>query len=418
VLCAAAFAVFVISHLAVRPASELAFLLPIKSVSDFKEVEVAMKHSRWSVALLVIVFPLLVNAQIDKILIAAGTPEDQALAAISKEDDATKKIAMYEDFVQKFSSNPAAVAYGNWQISQSYQTAGDLQKALAYGDKALAGSPRNLDILVSEAGIAQQLKDNAKVIDYATKGGEICSSIGKQPKTAGVSDQDFASSTEEEKSAAKSSCEFLEAAAFNAIVDQSDAKKRMDYIERFTPAFPDSRFQEAIASYAMVSLGELKDTPRLISYGEKTLAANPNSLATLLLMANTFVDDPKPGSVGKAVSYAQKAIEVAKADAPDADTKSKLSAGVAHSTLGYALMKQDKTAAAIPELKSASVLLKGQDDQSYAVAMYRLGFAYAKLSKMAEAREVLTEIVKMPGPVQQPAQDLLTKVNAAKAKGK
>ena len=62
---------------------------------------------------------------------------------------------------------------------------------------------------------------------------------------------------------------------------------------------------------------------------------------------------PSPGSVAKAVTYAQRAITVAKADAPDADRTRKLSAGVAHSTLGYAYMKQDKTAAAIPELKSA-----------------------------------------------------------------
>jgi predicted Zn-dependent protease len=86
--------------------------------------------------------------------------------------------------------------------------------------------------------------------------------------------------------------------------------------------------------------------------------------------------------------------------------------------LGYALLKEDKTAAAVPELKTASALLKGGDDQSYAIAMYRLGFAYAKLNKVTEAREVLSEIVKMPGPVQQPAQDLLAKVNAARAKSK
>jgi hypothetical protein len=81
-------------------------------------------------------------------------------------------------------------------------------------------------------------------------------------------------------------------------------------------------------------------------------------------------------------------------------------------------MKQDKTAAAIPELKSGSALLKGQDDQQYAIAMYRLGFAYAKLSKVSEARDVLQEAAKISGPVQQPAQDLLAKVNAARAKGK
>jgi len=380
-----------------------------------------MKHGRWAVVLMVVLplfFSVLGHAQLDRIVIPAGTPEDQALTAISNEQDTQKKLAMYQDFLQKFSANPAAVAYGNWQISQSYQTAGDLQKALEYGDKALAGSPHNLDILVSQAGIAQQLKDNAKVSDYSTRGGELYNSIAKQAKPEAMSDREFAQRVDEEKSGAKSSYDFLEAAAFNAIAEEPDAAKRMAYIERFTPAFPNSRFQEQIASYAMMSLSDLKDTPRLISYAEKTLAADPNNLPALLLLAGTYADDPKPGSVTKAVTYAQKAIDAAKADAPDADRTRKVSAGAAHSTLGYAYMKQDKTAAAIPELKSASALLKGQDDQQYAIAMYRLGFAYAKLSKISEARETLQEAVKISGPVQQPAQDLLQKVNAARAKGK
>jgi tetratricopeptide (TPR) repeat protein len=377
-----------------------------------------MKRISWPVVVFLLVFSALGHAQLDRIVITAGTPEDQALAAISNEQDTQKKLAMYQDFLQKFSVNPAAVAYGNWQISQSYQTEGDLRKALDYGDKALAGAPHSLDILVSQAGIAQQMKDNAKLSDYATRGGELYNSIAKQAKPDGMTDQEFAQRVEEDKSAAKSSYEFLEAAAFNAIAGEPDAKKRLAYIERFTPAFPSSRFQEQIASYAMMSLSDQNDTPRLISYAEKTLAADPKNLTALLLLAGTYADDPRPGSVAKAVTYSQKAIETAKADAPDADRSRKVSAGLAHSTLGYAYMKQDKTAAAIPELKSGSALLKGQDDQQYAIAMYRLGFAYAKLSKVSEARDVLQEAAKISGPVQQPAQDLLAKVNAARAKGK
>jgi tetratricopeptide (TPR) repeat protein len=377
-----------------------------------------MRRRRWSVVLIVLLLSLLVHAQLDKIVIPAGTPEDQALQAISNEQDAQKKLPLYEDFVQKFSSNPAAVAYGNWQISQYYQGTGDLQKALEYGDKALAASPRNLDILVSQAGIAQQIKNNAKLVDYAVRGGEAYNSIAKQPKPEGLSDQDFSSRIEDEKNSAKGSYEFLEAAAFNAIASENTAKTRMAIIERFTPAFPSSRFEEQVTSYAMLALSELKDTPRLVSFGEKTLQTNPNSLPTLLLLAGTYVDDPKPGSVSKAIAYSQKAIEVAKADAPDADRNRKVSAGIAHYTLGYAYLKQEKTTAAVPELKAASTLLKGQDDQQYAITLFRLGFAYAKLNRVTEAREVLMEAVKIAGPVQQPAQDLLAKVNAARAKGR
>jgi tetratricopeptide (TPR) repeat protein len=377
-----------------------------------------MNCALFRVASIVLLSPLLLHAQIENLIIPAGTPEDQGIQAIAKEPDPQKKLVMYQDFLQQFASNPVAVAYGNWEVSQYYQSISDFPKALDYGDKALASAPHSLDILVSQTSIAQQMKSNAKMFDYAVRGGEVYTSIGKSAKPEGMSDQDFANHVEESKSSAKSSYEFLEAAAYNVIAEEKDPRTRMSDIERFTPAFPSSRFEESVTSYAMMSLAELKDSARVISYGEKVLATNPNSLPTLLLLAGAYVDDPKPGSVGKAVTYSQKAITVAKADAPDADRTRKLSAGVAHSTLGYAYMKQEKTAAAIPELKSAAGLLKGLDDQQYAIALYRLGYAYAKLSRVNEARDTLMEAAKIPSPVQPLSQDLLAKVNAARAKGK
>jgi len=379
-----------------------------------------MKRTLWIPLVMVWLLSTLTQAQIDRIVIAAGTPEDQALQEISKETDAQKKLALYQDFIQKFASNPAAVAFGNWQVSQYYQTAGDLPKALEFGDKALAGSPHNLDILVSQAGIAQQMKDDAKIMDYAEKGGLAYESIAKESKPEGMSDQDFAARVASDKDAAKSGHDFLEGVAFNAIADEKDAKARMSDIERFSAAFPNSQYQEQVSQYAMYTLGpgQLNDPARLVAFGEKSLAANPNSIPALLMLANTYVEETKPASWAKAVTYSQKVVTLAKADAPDADKSRKLSAGVAHSTLGYAYMKQDKTAAAIPELKSASALLKGQDDTAYSAVLYRLGYAYAKLSRTTEARDVLNEAVKIQGPLQQPSRELLEKVNSARAKGK
>jgi tetratricopeptide (TPR) repeat protein len=381
-----------------------------------------MRRCRGSLSAVIFLSLLVVqaSAQIDHISIAAGTDEDKALQAITAEQDATKKLAMYEDFVQKFSANPSAVAYGNWQIAQAYQGTGDFQKALDFGDKALVGSPRNLDILVMQASLAQQAKNNSKLMDYAAKGGDVCHSIGKQPKPDGVSDEDFARQVSEDKDTAKNSCEFLETSGFSVIQTETDPKNRMAEIEKFTVAYPDSKFGDQVSSYAMYTLGpgQLNDKERLISFGEKILAANPNSLTALLLLANFYGDDTKPGSAAKAITYAQKAIEVAKAEASDADKTRKLSAGVAHNTIGWAYLKQEKTNPAISELKTASGLLKGQDDQQYARALYGLGFAYGKLNKLTEARDVLMDAVKIPGPLQAMSQDLLTKVNAARAKGK
>lgn len=381
-----------------------------------------MKRS--SVLSLVVLFSLLAlitskaPAQVDHIVIAAGTDEDHALQAISNETDAQKKVTMYGDFVQKFSSNPAAVAYGDWQIAQAYQASGDLQKALEYGDKALAASPHNLDILVSQTNIALQAKNNTSVIDYVARGGEVCQSVAKQLKPEGMSDEDFAHKVSDEKTAIQSNCDFLDSSGVNVISSENDPKARMNEIDKFSSGFPDSKYQETVSNLALQSLSQLNDSERLVAYGEKVLAGDPNSIPALLLLGNFYGNDSKPGSAVKAITYSQKVIDISKADAPDADKSRKMSAGVAHDTIGWAYLKQDRTTAAIPELKSAAALLKGQDDQQYARALYGLGFAYGKLDKLTDAREVLTEAVKIPGPLQSMSQDLLAKVNSARAKGK
>jgi len=358
------------------------------------------------------------SAQVDTIVIPAGTPEDNDLNTIANEHDAQKKVSMYQDFLQKYASNQAAVAYANWQLSQYYQSTGDLQKALECGDRAVAGSPHNLDILTSQVTIAQQLKDNAHLFSYSIQGGEAFNSIEKQPKPADMTDEQFASTVASQKDANKNAYDFFEGAAFNGIAGENDAKTRMDYIEKFTVTFPKSKMDEQVTSYAMLSLSQLRDNHRLISYAEKALAANPNNLPALLLLANNYVDSSEPGALPKAVSYAQKAIVAAKVDDPAADKSQKISAGVAHSVMGRAYAKQSKTLPSISELKSATALLKGNDEQQYAVAAYYLGWDYAKLNKLTEARAVLNEAAGIPGPVQQPVKDLLTKVNTARAAGK
>ena len=81
-----------------------------------------MKHALLSAALLVLLFSVALHAQLGKIgEFPAGSPEDQALQTITAEQDAQKRAGLYEDFVKKFSSNPAAAAFGNWQIAQIYQ---------------------------------------------------------------------------------------------------------------------------------------------------------------------------------------------------------------------------------------------------------------------------------------------------------
>jgi len=347
-----------------------------------------------------------------KIMIPAGTPEDKALAEISKESDQDKRVSMLEDFVKQYASNPSAVAYGNWQLSQQFVTS-DPAKAMDYGDKALAAMPEVLDILQTQADMAQQMKNYAKVVDYATRGGAVIRNIDKQAKPDNVGDDDFKSQIAAQKASAAPIYDYFAAAAYNAMASEQDSKKRITEIERFTEVFQGSKLTDNANLLAVATYQELNDMPRLIAFGEKSLAADPKNASMLTLLANAFAEDPKGTNLAKADEYSRRAIELIKADTTAPAENRQITEGFAHQILGYTLMRQEKTAPAITELKTAAAMLKS-DPAKYSITLYRLGFAYAKDKQNANAKQVLAECETVDGPFKAAAKELLAKVNAAK----
>jgi tetratricopeptide (TPR) repeat protein len=363
----------------------------------------------------VLLSTLTAGAQVTRILIPAGTPEDKALQAISAESDGARRVTMLQDFLQQFSSNQQAVAYGEWQLSQQYLDQGDTAKAMEFGEKAAALQPANLDILIALATIAQRLKATDKVVDCAVKGGTAFNGIAKKPKPEGVDAEEFKLRIEQEQEPFRQSYEYLEVTGLNAMVAEENPKKRMAYIERYIAAFPGSRFEDQVTQLAVYTLGQTNESARLLTFGEKALAANPNSVSMLAVLANAFADIADPAFAARAETYAHKALDLVKGQTPTDENKLALYSGLAHSALGYALLKQEKNVPAIAELKTASTELKSNPD-AYAAALYRLGFAYAKTGKLSEAKAALGELAATQGPYQQPAKELLAKVDAAAAK--
>jgi tetratricopeptide (TPR) repeat protein len=362
----------------------------------------------------VLLIAITAGAQVAAIHIPAGSPEEKALEAVSAENDVQKRIAMLQDFLQKFSSNPEMAVYGQWQMAQQYLDQGDTAKALEYGQKAVAGQPNNMDILVFVAGAAQKAKNTDVIMDCAEKGGKAFNGMASVPKPEGMDAESFGLRVKQSQDPVRPSYEFLEATALNAMIGEPNGSKRMGYIERYLGAFPNSRFQEQVTQLAVATLAEMKDSARLNTFAEKALASNPKSVSTLVVLAEAFAESSETAGA-RAEGYARKALDAAAGQKPSEANQLELYTGLAHSALGYALMKQDKAAAAIPELKTACSILKDHSD-AYSAALYRLSFAYAKTpGKLADAKASLTELIAISGPYQQPARDLLAKVQAAAA---
>jgi len=368
----------------------------------------ALMEAHMTRRVILILFLLLsfgLQAQVKTIVIAAGTPEDKALQAITAESNAQKRITMLQQFVTDYAGNADLAAYGNWQLAQAFQAEGDNNKALAFGEKAVAGAPGSLDILVSVCGIADAAKEYEKVVEFASLGGTTYNSIASQSKPASTSPEDWANEIARQQASAKQSYDYLEVAGYNAISAEQDGKKRLQMIERYTPAFPTSQFQESISQLAMAAMQN--DRPAAIKFGEKMLTRNPNSVPTLLMLANFYMEDPQ--TLAQATTYAGKAVKLT--NVSDQKT-TKLAAGMARSTYGFALLQGNKAAAAVPELKDAVELL-ADNEPVRAEALYRLGFAYAKLGNTAEAKVALDKCLAINGPYQKYATDLIETMKKA-----
>lgn len=371
-----------------------------------------MKLVRYFLVVVLFTVPLFGQG---KIVIPAGTPEDKALTEISQQSDQEKRVTMLEDFVKQYAANSAAVAYGNWQLSQQYVTS-DPAKAMNYGDKALAAMPDVLDILQTQADLAQQTKSYAKVVDYAVRGAVVIKGIDKQAKPADMSDDEFKSQIDAQKASAAPIYEYLAAAAYNAMASEQDQKQRITEIERFSEAFQGSKLVQNADVLAVATYSEMGDMTQLVSFGEKALGSDPKNAALLTLLANAFAEDPKGADLAKAGSYSRQAIELLKADTTTPAETRQITEGFAHQILGYTLLREKNNPAAIGELKIASTMLKS-DSAKYSITLYRLGYAYALEKQNANAKQVLTEAVTVDGPFKEESKKLLAQVSAARPAG-
>jgi tetratricopeptide (TPR) repeat protein len=272
--------------------------------------------------------------------------------------------------------------------------------------------PDVVQILLLQVDLAQQLKDYTRVVDYAARAAVAIDSVGRQPRPEGMSEQEFAQQQYERK-ALQPNFDYAEAAGYNAIATEADARKRLKEIEQYMGAFPSSKFAEQLAMLAVLSFQEAKDSAGLAAFGDKMLAKNPNDIRLLTVLANAYASDPAGTHMTKAASYARKAIELEKVKGASEGAGSL--AGVAHSVLGRVLLHEGKFAAAATELKSASNLLT-ESPEDRAGALYYLGFAYAKMERAADAMAALTQASNISGPYQQPAQELLAKIKAARGR--
>ncbi|HUK30824.1 MAG TPA: hypothetical protein VLV89_06900 [Candidatus Acidoferrum sp.] len=333
--------------------------------------------------------------------VRAGSPEDQAMDAISAATDPAQRLALIDKFMADFGQGDMAIIANELYVSY-YADAKDYAKMADYCQKILAADPDNFNAAIHLARAESELGNIALLFDAGEKMNAIIVRYKAQKPPADSAASDWQSRHDQALADQHDQIEYVRDLLASAVFRSQSPADQAAYGERFATDFPDSPYAAPCEALAAAGYQQLQNFPKMISTGENALSIDPNNINALLLLADYYSD--KGIELDKAEAYAKKAIAVIPiAKKPDNVTddrwqkQNSFQTGLAWSAEGQVLIHRDNLDGAASAFQKASPLLKSNTIY-YARNLYRLGFTYARMKKIPEATAALNEAASLNTP--------------------
>lgn len=322
---------------------------------------------------------------------AANTPEDALMQAYTGAENPQEQIAALDKFAQEHANSTFMPCVDGFYAA-AYFKLNNFEKVIEFGEKALALNYRNLtllDNLASAYMVSGKVSDSAFEIIFSSAS-EIKSET-TPARSANMSDAEWQKAQQDAAATADEWRQRMANSFFQLLPRVAEPNKRIGFLDKFAQTYPENAAKAAgqlNLQYAVANM-MANSVDKADEYGEKAIAADPNNIEALNLVAYNYGTTLRT-NMDKAQTYAEKALKAAQdAKKPEgvADDLFKQEQnnrmGMAHLTLGYiALFKGVKTrriAPAIQELKVAADLLAG-NPALQGEALFYLGDAYERLS--------------------------------------
>jgi len=368
----------------------------------------------WLLLAVCSIFPLAARAQIGRsVTVPAGTPEDKALSVIYVTDDPAQKIALLDQFSKDFGTGDLALLADQLYVN-AYLELKNYDKALEYGDKALALDPDNLPSAVGMVHAAEGKGDAAKLFDSGEHVMAILARYKDAPAPPDTPPDQWQQQKNQNLANAQTDVGYVQYALFNAAYQNTVPATRATFLERYLKDFPDSTYAPNAREALPFAYQQAQNIPKMLDAAQALLASDPNNAGMLVLLSDYWSD--KGQQLDKSEQYAKKALDLlGQAKKPEGVTDAQwqqqvsLQKGYAYSALGQIYVTRGRNEQAISNFRQASPLLKS-DAFSYGRNLYRLGFTLAKMQRIPEARTVLTEALGVNSPYKALAQQTLDKI--------
>jgi tetratricopeptide (TPR) repeat protein len=357
--------------------------------------------------------------------VIVDSPEDKLMLAVNGADDPNAKVAALEKFTQEHQDS-SYLHCAEQLLTKNYVRLKQYDQAIAAGQKAVAAD--YLDVSFLEDLLQAYLgsgKSGDEPFDLIAKAPAQIKAESVVARTTTESDAQYEAAKKQAMERVKNETDYMVYAFFRLLPRVTDPARQIKVMDQFTQAYPEAAQKQAgqLNYRYAVAYTQSNQPEKADEYAEKSIAADPNNVEALNLLAYDYALRRRTNQV-KAAEYAKKVLTVIPTrKKPDGVTDEAFKSqqdtqeGMAHLVLGYLNLEKTgashHTAGAISELKQATALLSAIPELQ-GEAYYFLGYSYEANYPPAhrQAMAALQHAISIQNSMQGQARALLTKIKS------
>ena len=368
---------------------------------------------QWLALTLALILAPYALADVKKPRIGKDTPEGTFLELVSLEASGPKKIALLEHFLVIFPAcDPSITVWVYSELQDRYRRAGEVDKALAAGEKILTLDPNNIEIAESNKRLAEKKGDKLLVDKWSA---EIEKIAARVVTLALPSDPEESKAAQERIEYARQIVLNADYAEFTKAIRMAAPAERISALDTFVKRVPQNPYMDQIEVAEFLAYKEMGDFEKTLGAAEKILSHNENREDALLFVLEVNFNrqkDPK-----RTLALAARFIERMTAAPPpegvsehDWTVAKNKNISRAHYIVGRVYFEAEQWPAADRALRAALPMIA--DDPFRAAVLNDLGWANYRMQNAIDAIKFYSLCAAIKGPLQEQAANSILSIKA------